>query len=174
MPGSSRSTRAGWRMVDVPEPPRDRCALLDRDGYEGAVGDWHQARAELIRPVQLELGGKSPNVIFADADIDLAAAGAAFGIFYTQGENCNAGSRVLAHESVYDEVVEKVVDRARRLVVGPPDEEATEMGALISKAQFDKVAGYVKIGVAEGARLVCGGAPVTGRGLDGCAGSARR
>jgi acyl-CoA reductase-like NAD-dependent aldehyde dehydrogenase len=126
-----------------------------------------QARAELIRPVQLELGGKSPNVIFADADIHLAVAGAAFGIFYTQGENCNAGSRILAHESVYDEVVEKIADRARRLIVGPPDEEATEMGALISRAQFEKVASYVKIGVAEGARLVCGGEPVSGPGLDG-------
>jgi len=126
-----------------------------------------QARAELVRPVQLELGGKSPNVIFADADIELAAAGAAFGIFYTQGENCNAGSRILAHESVYDRVVALVAERAQRLVIGPPEEESTEMGALISGAHFEKVANYVKIGVAEGARLVCGGEPVSGPGFDG-------
>lgn len=126
-----------------------------------------QARAELIRPVQLELGGKSPNVIFEDADLDLATAGAAFGIFYTQGENCNAGSRILVHERVYERVVELVAERARNLRVGPPSDESTQMGALISRTHFEKVARYVEIGVAEGARLVTGGAPVTGPGLDG-------
>ncbi|HYM83900.1 MAG TPA: aldehyde dehydrogenase family protein [Candidatus Dormibacteraeota bacterium] len=125
------------------------------------------ARAELIRPVQLELGGKSPNVVFADADLDAAAAGAAFGIFYTQGENCNAGSRILVEASVYDRFLEMVVDRARSLRVGAPSDPATDMGALISRAHLDKVAGYVEVGRAEGVRVATGGSRLTDSSLGG-------
>jgi betaine-aldehyde dehydrogenase len=124
-----------------------------------------EARASLIRPVQLELGGKSPNVVFADADIDVAAAGAAFGIFFTQGENCNAGSRILVERSIYERFVDLVVNRARSIRVGPPAEESTEMGALISRPHFEKVADYVEIGRAEGVRLACGGRKVTDSAL---------
>ena len=126
-----------------------------------------EARAALIRPVQLELGGKSPNVVFADADIEAAAAGAAFGIFYTQGENCNAGSRILVERPVYDRFVDLVVERAKAIRVGPPAEESTEMGALISRAHFEKVAGYVDIGRAEGVRVATGGSKLTDPGLPG-------
>ncbi len=126
-----------------------------------------EARAALIRPVQLELGGKSPNVVFADADIEAAAAGAAFGIFYTQGENCNAGSRILVERSIYHRFVDLVVARAEALHVGPPAEESTEMGALISRAHFEKVAGYVEIGRREGVRIACGGEKLTDASLSG-------
>jgi acyl-CoA reductase-like NAD-dependent aldehyde dehydrogenase len=119
------------------------------------------ARAQLIRPVQLELGGKSPNVVFADADLEAAAAGAAFGIFYTQGENCNAGSRILVESSVYDRFLDMVVERARALRVGLPADPATDMGALISRAHLEKVAGYVDIGRDEGVRVATGGAKMT-------------
>jgi acyl-CoA reductase-like NAD-dependent aldehyde dehydrogenase len=125
------------------------------------------ARAELIRPVQLELGGKSPNIIFADADLEAAAAGAAFGIFYTQGENCNAGSRVLVQESVYPQVLEMIVERARDLRVGPPANESTEMGALISRAHFEKVSRYVELGRDEGARVAIGGSQLMDPELGG-------
>jgi len=120
-----------------------------------------EARASLIRPVQLELGGKSPNVVFADADIEKAAAGAAFGIFYTQGENCNAGSRILVERSIYDRFVEILVARAESLQVGPPADEATDMGALISRPHLEKVAGYVEIGRAEGVTVATGGETLT-------------
>jgi acyl-CoA reductase-like NAD-dependent aldehyde dehydrogenase len=125
------------------------------------------ARAELIRPVQLELGGKSPNIIFEDADLEAAAAGAAFGIFYTQGENCNAGSRILVDERVYPQVLEMVVERARDLRVGRPADEATEMGALISRPHLEKVARYVDIGRDEGARVAIGGSALTDADLGG-------
>lgn len=115
------------------------------------------ARADRLRPTQLELGGKSPNIVFDDADLEQAAAGAAFGIFYNQGENCNAGSRLLVHASVHDEFVEKLVARARAIRVLPPLDERSQMGALISAAHARKVAGYVETGLSEGARLLCGG-----------------
>ncbi len=115
------------------------------------------ARAELVRPAQLELGGKSPNIVFDDADLPQAIAGGAFGIFYNQGENCNAGSRLLVHAKVYDQYVEGLVRIARNLRVLPPLDERSQMGALISRAHRDKVAGYVEIGRNEGATLLCGG-----------------
>jgi betaine-aldehyde dehydrogenase len=122
-----------------------------------------RARAELARPAQLELGGKSPNIVFDDADLAQAIAGGAFGIFYNQGENCNAGSRLLVHAKVYDAYVEGLVARARRIRVLPPLDEASQMGALISRAHRDKVSGWVDIAVAEGATLRCGGpAPAEG------------
>jgi betaine-aldehyde dehydrogenase len=107
------------------------------------------ARAELVRPTQLELGGKSPNIVFDDAELREAVAGAAFGIFYNQGENCNAGSRLLVHERVHDDFVRGLPAAVQKIRVLPPREEASQMGALISEAHLDKVAGYVDIGVAE-------------------------
>ena len=117
------------------------------------------ARADRLRPTQLELGGKSPNIVFDDADLELAAAGAAFGIFYNQGENCNAGSRLLVHAKIHDAFVERLVARARAIRVLPPLDERSQMGALISAAHKTKVSGYVDIGVSEGATLLCGGPP---------------
>lgn len=115
------------------------------------------ARAELVRPAQLELGGKSPNIVFDDADLSQAIAGGAFGIFYNQGENCNAGSRLLVHASVYDAYVEGLVATAKKIRVLPPFDERSQMGALISRAHRDKVAGHVDRAIAEGAELLCGG-----------------
>jgi acyl-CoA reductase-like NAD-dependent aldehyde dehydrogenase len=116
-----------------------------------------RARAEVVRPVQLELGGKSPNVVFADADIDRAVDGAAFGIFYTQGENCNAGSRVIVEAGIYDEFLAKLSAKAQAIRVLPALDEASQLGALISREQLDRVASYVDIGVQEGARILAGG-----------------
>jgi acyl-CoA reductase-like NAD-dependent aldehyde dehydrogenase len=115
------------------------------------------ARAELVKPTQLELGGKSPNIVFEDAELDQAIAGAAFGIFYNQGENCNAGSRLLVHEKIHDAFVEGLVARAKAIRVLPPLDERSQMGALISADHAAKVAGYVDVGLAEGAKLLCGG-----------------
>ena len=120
------------------------------------------ARAELIRPTQLELGGKSPNIVFDDADLKEAVAGAAFGIFYNQGENCNAGSRILVQERVHDAFMSGLMGAVQKIRVLPPLDEASQMGALISKAHLDKVIRYVNIGVGEGARLATGGQRITG------------
>lgn len=117
------------------------------------------ARADRVRPTQLELGGKSPNIIFADADLDRASAGAAFAIFYNQGENCNAGSRVLVHASVRDQFIDRLVARASAIRVLPPLDERSQMGALISAAHAEKVAAHVDAALADGATLRCGGPP---------------
>jgi len=122
-------------------------------------------RADLVRPVQMELGGKSPDIVFDDADLDEAVAGAAFGIYYMQGENCNAGSRVLLQRSIYDSFLDRLVGFATGIRVLPPLEENCQMGSLISQEQLDKVERYVQIGIDEGARLVSGGRRLVDREL---------
>ena len=122
--------------------------------------------ADGMKKVTLELGGKSPNVVFADADLDAALRGATTGIFYGKGEVCAAGSRLLVERSIHGEFVAKLAERAARLVPADPMEPKTRLGALVSEAQMNTVLGYVETGVKEGARLIAGGqrAPVNGRG----------
>lgn len=111
----------------------------------------------------LELGGKSPNIVFADADIANASTGVIAGIFAAAGQTCIAGSRVFAHKSVYDELLERVANRARSIVIGDPLLDATELGPLAFQDQRDKVASYVDLGVSEGATVLTGGGrPNTG------------
>ncbi|MDR6417002.1 aldehyde dehydrogenase [Pseudarthrobacter sulfonivorans] len=111
----------------------------------------------------LELGGKSPNIVFADADIANASMGVVAGIFAAAGQTCIAGSRVFAHKSVYDELLERVANRARSIVIGDPLLDATELGPLAFADQRDKVASYVDLGVSEGATVLTGGGrPNTG------------
>ncbi|MGX5358101.1 aldehyde dehydrogenase [Kocuria sp. KH4] len=105
----------------------------------------------------LELGGKSPNIVFEDADVSNAAMGVIAGIFAAAGQTCIAGSRVFAHRSVYDELLEKVADRARSIVIGDPMLEDTELGPLAFAAQQEKVGSYVELGVSEGATVLTGG-----------------
>lgn len=105
----------------------------------------------------LELGGKSPNIVFGDADITNASMGVVAGIFAAAGQTCIAGSRVFAHKSVYDELLERVANRARSIVIGDPLLDATELGPLAFKDQRDKVASYVDLGVSEGATVLTGG-----------------
>jgi acyl-CoA reductase-like NAD-dependent aldehyde dehydrogenase len=111
----------------------------------------------------LELGGKSPNIVFADADIANASMGVVAGIFAAAGQTCIAGSRVFAHKSIYDELLERVANRARSIVIGDPLLDATELGPLAFADQRDKVASYVDLGVSEGATVLTGGGrPNTG------------
>ncbi|MCX2782122.1 aldehyde dehydrogenase [Microbulbifer thermotolerans] len=107
----------------------------------------------------LELGGKSPNIVFADADLDKAAEAAALAIFYNQGETCTAGSRLLVEKSIADEFIRKVAAAAERFQPGHPQDPNTVMGALIDQSQFDTVEFYVAKGLEQGAQLVCGGKP---------------
>jgi aldehyde dehydrogenase (NAD+)/phenylacetaldehyde dehydrogenase len=122
--------------------------------------------AETNKRLTLELGGKSPNIIFADADLKAAVRGAQTGIFYGKGEVCAAGSRLLVERSVHDEVVEQLAAGAKKLTVGDPLDKNTRLGALVSKKQQDTVLGYIKKGVDEGAALVAGGkaAQANGKG----------
>ena len=115
-----------------------------------------RAAAGTLKRVSLELGGKSPNIVFADADVAVAAAAAVTAAFYNQGELCTAGSRLLVDRSVHDQVLEIVAAGARALVPGDPLDPSTKMGPLISESHRDKVLGYVAAGEAEGARRVTG------------------
>jgi aldehyde dehydrogenase (NAD+) len=117
-----------------------------------------------LKRVTLELGGKSPNIIFADTDLDEAVEGAHMGLFANQGQICCAGSRVFVEENIYDQFLEKSVARARARVVGDPFDERTEQGPQVDQTQFDRVMGYVESGVADGATLACGGKRVGDRG----------
>jgi acyl-CoA reductase-like NAD-dependent aldehyde dehydrogenase len=117
--------------------------------------------AGTLKRVSLELGGKSPNIVFADADLEAAVRGALTGIFYNKGEVCAAGSRLLVEQKVHDEVVGRLAERVKTLKVGDPLDKATRMGPVVSRQQLDTVLGYVEAGKREGARLVAGGERAT-------------
>jgi len=125
-----------------------------------------RAAAGTVKRVSMELGGKSPNVVFADADLDAAAKGAINAIFYGKGELCSAGSRLLVEESAHDALLEKVVDRAKKMTPGDPLHPKTRLGSLVSEKQRENVERYVEAGRSEGAALVAGGnrAAIGGKG----------
>ncbi|WP_316205240.1 aldehyde dehydrogenase family protein [Bradyrhizobium sp. SZCCHNS3004] len=129
---------------------------VGRGIMKGAAGNFKR--------VSLELGGKSANVIFDDADLDAASKAAASGIFFNTGQVCSAGSRVLAQEGVYDEVVARLAARANALRIGDPLDRATSLGPVISERQMQTILDYVDIGQKEGASLVTGGERAAGRG----------
>jgi len=116
-----------------------------------------KSAADHLKGLSMELGGKSPCVIFADADLDAAIDSALFGVFSLNGERCTAGSRILVERAVYDGVVARLADRAGRVCVGDPSNPTTEVGALVHPEHYARVLDYVEIGVKEGARLVAGG-----------------
>ncbi len=117
-----------------------------------------------LKRVTLELGGKSPNIIFADSELDEAVEGAHNGLFANQGQVCSAGSRVFVEDEIYDQFVEKSIERARKRVVGDPIDPTTEQGPQVDQDQFDRVMGYIDSGRQEGARMACGGERVGNRG----------
>src|SRR5579862_9038391 len=115
------------------------------------------AAAGNLKKVTLELGGKSPNIVFADADNDAAIRGAANGIFFNHGQCCNAGSRLYVQSDAFDDVVAGVAEQAKKITLGPGMAPTTQMGPLISEEQFGKVLGYLESGVEQGAETVIGG-----------------
>jgi aldehyde dehydrogenase (NAD+) len=123
-----------------------------------------QGAAGNFKRVTLELGGKSANVIFADANLDAATRAAASGIFFNAGQVCSAGSRVLVQRAVYDDVVERIAERAKSIKLGDPSKRETNMGPLISSKQMKTVLDYVDVGKSEGASLVTGGRRIGERG----------
>src|SRR5436305_1593432 len=140
-------------------------AIVDHPGVDAIaftgsteVGRQLMARAsKTLKKVSLELGGKSPNIVFADADLDAAARGALNAIFYGKGEVCAAGSRLLVEESAHDELMSKVVERANKMVAADPLHPKTRLGAIVSKDQMETVLSYIDAGKSEGAKLVAGG-----------------
>ena len=153
VPGFGKT--AGAALVDH--------ADVDKITFTGSPAVGRQilrAAAGNLKRVTLELGGKSANIIFADADVEAAVKAAAAGVFFNSGQVCSAGSRILAHVDIYDEVVERLVARAESIRLGDPRDAGTSMGPLVSGAQMKRVLDYIEIGRQEGARLVTGGARV--------------
>jgi phenylacetaldehyde dehydrogenase len=134
--------------------------LVDKIAFTGSteVGKLIvKASAGNLKKVSLELGGKSPAIVFPDADLDRAIAGTASAIFFNQGQCCCAGSRLFVHESIYDKVLQGVSDIAGGINMGPGLDPQTAMGPLVSEEQFDKVTGYIDSGIKEGAKVAAGG-----------------
>jgi betaine-aldehyde dehydrogenase len=122
--------------------------------------------ADTMKKVSLELGGKSPNIIFADADFETAVDYALFGIYAGAGQVCSSGSRILVEEKIYDQFVERFVERAKKIQVGPGNDPTSEMGPLVSAEHLAKVLSYIEIGKQEGATLACGGNRIVKNGLE--------
>jgi betaine-aldehyde dehydrogenase len=118
-----------------------------------------KSAADTLKRVTLELGGKSPNIFFAEADWEAAVDGALFGVFINQGEVCSAGSRILVEKSIYKKFVEAMTEKAKRITLGPPLARETKMGPLVSKEQYDRVASYLDLGKKEAKVAIGGGRP---------------
>jgi phenylacetaldehyde dehydrogenase len=116
-----------------------------------------QAAAGNLKKVSLELGGKSPNIVFSDTDLDVAIQGASFAIFFNHGQCCSAGSRLYVEKKAFDRVVEGVAEQAKKIKVGPGFDPGTQMGPLVSDEQLQRVMGYLESGVSSGARPLSGG-----------------
>jgi 5-carboxymethyl-2-hydroxymuconic-semialdehyde dehydrogenase len=143
---------AGAALVAHPDVPR-----ISFTGETTTGRTIMAAAAPHLKGLSMELGGKSPCVIFADADLDQATDSALFGVFSLNGERCTAGSRILAERTIYDALVTRLASRAERIRVGDPADPRTEIGALVHPEHYARVLEYVRIGQAEGARLVAGG-----------------
>jgi aldehyde dehydrogenase (NAD+) len=147
-PGS----KVGQMLVDHPG--------IDKIAFTGDTSTGKQimrGSAETLKRITLELGGKSPNIVFPDADLDAALRGATTGIFYGKGEVCAAGSRLLVDKSIKSEFIDKVAARARKMAPGDPMDPKTRLGAISSKKQLDNDLRYIELAKKEGAQLVAGG-----------------
>ncbi len=165
---TGRGERAGAALVAHPD--------VDKIAFTGSGEVGRQvmaAAAATLKRVTLELGGKSPAIIFADADFEASLRGALFGIFLNQGEMCSAASRILVERSVYPKVLEAMVEQAKTIVLGPGSDRDTRMGPLVSRQQFDRVRAYQDLGKRE-ARLALGGGRRTDRASMRASSSSRR
>ncbi|HUN29688.1 MAG TPA: aldehyde dehydrogenase family protein [Alphaproteobacteria bacterium] len=154
-PGST----AGMSIVRNPD--------VDKISFTGSPGVGKlimENAAPFVTRLTLELGGKSPNLIFDDADIDAAVKGSSAGIFFNSGQVCSAGSRILVQESIYDQFCERMVARSKSLKIGDPQDESTYIGPVISQKQMNTIIGYIEAGKSEGATLLSGGDRVGTKG----------
>ncbi|OIK10391.1 betaine-aldehyde dehydrogenase [Bacillus sp. MUM 116] len=160
VPGSG--SEVGNYLVEHPK--------VNKVAFTGStpIGKDIMAKAsETLKRVTLELGGKSPNLVFEDADIDAAVDGSLFGIFYNSGQSCEARSRLYVHEDIYDEFITKFVEKTKKLVLANPFDKGTHMGAIIDQDQLNVIDGYVKSAIEEGAEILAGGKPAVVEGYEG-------
>ncbi|MGO4887681.1 aldehyde dehydrogenase family protein [Anaerobacillus sp. MEB173] len=142
---------------------------VDKVAFTGSTPtgkDIMKKASQTLKRLTLELGGKSPNLVFEDADIDAAVDGSLFGIFYNTGQSCEARSRLYIHENVYDEFMEKFVAKTKKLTLGDPLSQSTHVGAIISRGQLEVIDGYVKSAIEEGATILHGGEEVKVEGFE--------
>lgn len=154
-------TTVGDEIVNHPD--------VDKVAFTGStpVGkDIMEKASATLKRVTLELGGKSPNIVFDDADLDAAVYGSLFGIFYNTGQSCEARSRLYVHENIYDEFMERFVEKTKQLRLGDPFNKETQIGAIISRKQLEVIDGYVKSAVEDGATIVTGGHEVKVEGFE--------
>ncbi len=144
---------------------------VDKVAFTGSTEVGHEivkASAGNLKRVTLELGGKSPSIVFPDADLETAALGVSGAIFFNHGQCCAAGSRLLVHRKIYQELVERVSDHAQKIKLGPGLHPETEMGPLVSKEQQERVLGFIRSGESEGAKTLTGGKTPGGDMEQGC------
>ncbi|GIO23626.1 aldehyde dehydrogenase [Oceanobacillus sp. J11TS1] len=142
---------------------------VDKVAFTGetATGkDIMSKASQTLKRVTLELGGKSPNLVFPDTDMEAAVNGSVFGIFYNTGQSCEARSRLFVHEDIYDEFLEKFLNQTKQLVLGDPLSDKTHIGAIISQSQLNKIDQHVQDAVKEGATIVAGGEPIKVEGFE--------
>jgi aldehyde dehydrogenase (NAD+) len=142
----------GAHLVEHPE--------IDKVAFTGATDTGKRIAASAsknLTRVSLELGGKSPNIVFEDADLDVAANGAIAGIFGATGQTCMAGSRLLVQETIYDALLEKIIARTKKIKIGDPTDNATEMGPVANEPQLMKILDFIDVAKKDGARLLYGG-----------------
>ena len=148
------STGLGQAMVEHPG--------IDKIAFTGSTATGKRVAAtaaQTIKRVTLELGGKSPSIVFDDAEVDQAVNGALYGIFYNAGQTCEARSRVLLHESIADEFISRFREKAQKLRIGNPEDPQTQIGAITMREQLEKIRNYCEIGASEGATKLFGGEP---------------
>ena len=151
----------GQAMVEHP--------AIDKIAFTGSTATGRRiaaTAAQTLKRVTLELGGKSPSLVFADADLEAAVNGALYGIFYNAGQTCEARSRVLVQDSIYDEFVARFGERAQKLRVGDPEDAQTQIGAITLEEQLEKIAADCRAGEKEGAKRLFGGTRLAGDGHD--------
>jgi aldehyde dehydrogenase (NAD+) len=143
---------------------------IDKISFTGStrVGRIVQTNcASTMKRCTLELGGKGPGIVLPDADLDMVAQGSLWAVYMNAGQACESGTRLLVHEDVYEELLQKLAERSAQVIVGNPADPATGIGPMSTETHFHRVLDYIESGVSEGARLVCGGKPAT---VEGCGG----
>lgn len=168
LPGGVLNVICGYGGdVGPPLVEHPAVAQISFTGSDATGAKIYQAAARHMKRVSMELGGKSPNIVFADADLDAAAAGAVSGIFGATGQMCTAGSRLLVQNSIREVFTRKVLELTRSIRLGNPLAADTDMGPISNRQQFDKVNDYIGIAQSDGATLLHGGKPAEGPGIQG-------
>src|SRR5204863_257380 len=154
------------RIADLIEANGDELAQLETLDNGKPFKEIHRETASTLKRVSLELGGKSPNIVFSDADPEAAVQGALLGVFFCAGQVCCAGTRLFVEQKIHDQFADKLAKTAADMKQGPGLDPETRIGPLVSQEQLERVTGYLEVGKKEGAKALIGGERNTGKGLE--------